>query len=37
MEIIDKFLEMIRNQNVKAKNEKVKSFSKELNYYLDIL
>ena len=34
--IINKFLEMIKTE-CDSKNEKVKSFSTELNYYLDIL
>ena len=34
--IINKFLEMIKTE-CDSKNEKVKIFSKELNYYLDIL
>ena len=34
--VVNKFLEMIKIES-KSKNEKVKSFSKELNYYLDIL
>ena len=34
--IIGKFLEMIRKE-CESENEKVKTFSKELNYYLDIL
>jgi len=34
--IINKFLEMVRTE-CDSKNEKVKIFSKELNYYLDIL
>jgi alkylation response protein AidB-like acyl-CoA dehydrogenase len=34
--IINKFLEMIKSE-CDSKNEKVKIFSKELNYYLDIL
>ena len=34
--IINKFLEMVKNE-CDSKNEKVKIFSKELNYYLDIL
>ena len=34
--VVNKFLEMIKIES-ESKNEKVKSFSKELNYYLDIL
>ena len=34
--IIKKFLEMVKSE-CDSKNEKVKSYSKELNYYLDIL
>ena len=34
--IINKFLEMIKTES-DSKNDKVKTFSKELNYYLDIL
>jgi len=34
--IINKFLEMVKSE-CDSKNEKVKTFSKELNYYLDIL
>jgi len=34
--IINKFLEMIKTES-NSKNDKVKTFSKELNYYLDIL
>ena len=34
--IIQKFLDMIKNE-CDSKNEKVKSYTKELNYYLDIL
>ena len=34
--IIKKFLDMIKNE-CNSKNEKVKSYSKELDYYLDIL
>jgi acyl-CoA dehydrogenase len=34
--IINKFLEMVKTE-CDSKNEKVKIFSKELNYYLDIL
>ncbi len=34
--IINKFLEMVKSES-KSKNGKVKTFSKELNYYLDIL
>ena len=35
-DIINKFLDMIKSE-CDSKNEKVKTFSKELNYYLDIL
>jgi len=35
-DVINKFLEMIKSE-CESKNEKVKTFSKELNYYLDIL
>ncbi|WP_435162773.1 acyl-CoA dehydrogenase family protein [Candidatus Pelagibacter bacterium nBUS_25] len=34
--IIQKFLDLIKSES-DSKNEKVKSYSKELNYYLDIL
>ena len=35
-DIINKFLEMVKSE-CESKNGKVKTFSKELNYYLDIL
>ena len=35
-DIINKFLDMIKSES-DSKNEKVKTFSKELNHYLDIL
>ena len=35
-DIINKFLEMIKSE-CESENEKVKPFSKELNYYIDIL
>ena len=35
-DIINKFLEMIKSE-CKSDNEKVKTFSKELDHYLDIL
>ena len=35
-DVINKFLEMIKSE-CESKNEKVKTFSKELNHYLDIL
>ena len=34
--IIQKFLDMVKGE-CDSKNEKVKSYTKELNYYLDIL
>ncbi len=35
-DVINKFIEMIKSE-CESKNEKVKTFSKELNHYLDIL
>jgi hypothetical protein len=34
--VVNKFLEMIKIES-ESKNEKVKSFSKELNYYIEVL